>query len=449
MKRYLPFIIGGSLLLILAVTALVVFAMTRNKDQGPIVLRYVGLWDPAVINPLKTEFQNSHPNIIVEYEQKDQSRYYSYLKQALATSRAPDIFWWHNSWGPILVNKLSTLPEEIMSLADYESSFYPIAKENLKIGGTYRGIPIEFDGLALLYNKDMLKTRGFTTPPADFVSLKYNYAPRLVIPNQEGQVKTGGVALGTTNNIDHFSEIVGLFLLQNKVVFTEKQVNTFAINLSLNKRNLASDAITSYLSFASKDKVWSNALPSSLEAFAESKVAMIYLPAYRISELDELLRQNNLKLNYAVAPVPQLVKSEPVTWASYWVNGVNSASKNQLAAWEFVKFLSEEDSLRKLFQNEKNIRGMGRAYPRVDMASQLSSDPILGPYLINATNAKNWYLNSDTGDTDLNGPIVTVFATRIAQNPEGNDQVGAVNDIATDVQPILAKFGLARSLAKP
>jgi ABC-type glycerol-3-phosphate transport system substrate-binding protein len=444
MKRFLPFIIIGILLLVLVVTAGVVFVLTREKETGPVVLRYVGLWDPEVINPLKAEFQSSHPNVIIEYEQKDQDRYYSYLKPALSNKNGPDIFWWHDSWGPILINKLSPLPNEVLSEAEFERTFYPVTRENLKLSGAYRGIPLEFDGLALLYNKDMLKAKGFAGPPADFVSLKYNYAPRLVVPNEEGKVKIGGIAVGTVNNIDHFSEIVGLFLLQNKVSFVQNGVNTFALNVSLDKRNLASDALGSYLSFTSKDKVWSSALPPSLEAFAESKVAMVYLPAYRITELNDYLQQNNLKLNYGVAAVPQLVKSEPVTWASYWVNGVNSDSLHQAEAWEFVKFLSEEDSLQKLFQNEKQLRGIGRAYPRVEMASQLSQDPILSPYLVQAKKAKNWYLNSNTGDTDLNGKIVTIFATRLSQNAESSEQGGAVNDISKDMQPILNQFGLTR-----
>src|SRR3989344_2212190 len=98
MKRFLPAI--GVILSIFLVIGifLVVVVVTRKSSSGPVVIRYVGLWDPEVVNPLKKEFQKSHPDIIIEYEQKDQGRYWSFLTKALGSKSPPDLFWWHSGW---------------------------------------------------------------------------------------------------------------------------------------------------------------------------------------------------------------------------------------------------------------------------------------------------------------------------------------------------------------
>ncbi|OGY29358.1 MAG: hypothetical protein A3F35_00290 [Candidatus Woykebacteria bacterium RIFCSPHIGHO2_12_FULL_45_10] len=448
MRKFLPYLIGFLLLVVGIVGALFLLYHKQQKESGPVVLHYVGLWDPDVINPLKLEYQKSHPNVIIEYEQKEKDRYFSYLDKALAGKNPPDLFWWHNGWGPVMAQKLASMPATTYSEADYEKIFYPITKADLKISGSYRGIPLEIDGLVLAYNKDLLAAKGLTTPPADLISLKTNYAPNLTVLDGTGQVVSGGVALGATNNVENFSEILGLFMLQNKVTFIKNRQNALAKNITLDGRNLAADALSVYNSFLYADKVWSKALPPSVEAFAEGKVAMIYLPAYRFVDLKDYLDQKNLKLNFGVSTVPQLVSSEPVTWGSYWAQGVAASSKHATQAWDFAKFLSEKASLRKLYGNETKIRKVGRAYPRVDMAKEQASDPLIFPFVTQAPYAKGWYLYSDGGDDQLNGKIVDIFAKRIAESPSGADQLGTINNITKDIQPILESFGLVLPLPK-
>jgi len=443
MKKLLPYFISFFLIVFVLGVFFFVLNVIRKKEAGPVVLRYVGLWDPEVINPLKLEYQKNHPEIIVEYEQKDISRYFPFLTSALNSESPPDLFWWHNSWGPVVKGALAAIPGDVYGSVEFEKTFYPITKNDLNLNGAYRGIPLEIDGLALLYNKNLLAAKGFKAPPADLISLKNNYAPILTTLDSQERVTVGGIALGSVNNVEHFSEIIGLFMLQNKVEFVRGGQNILAVNKTLDGRNLAADALAVYVSFLSKDKVWSSALPPSLEAFASGKVAMIYLPAYRIAELETLLASKNLRLNYGVAAAPQLIQSDPVSWGSYWVNGVSSKSEHQRQAWDFARFLSEKESLRKIFSIETKLRNIGRAYPRVDMADELRNDSKLGPYVSQAPYAQGWYLNSGTGDAVLNDKIIEVFARRVGENTSSNSQTGTISTIAEEIQPILQGVGLA------
>ncbi|MDP2670906.1 MAG: extracellular solute-binding protein [bacterium] len=447
MKRFLPFIIVG-LVLFLVLSIVLVLFFSRKKAPGPVVLHYLGLWDPEAINPLKEEYQKKNPNIIIEYEQKNASSYFSFLNKALGEKNGPDLFWSHSGWLPVLGSHLASLPDEIYSSSEFEKTFYPLVKESLKSNGSYRGIPLEIDGLALVYNKTLLKAKGFDSPPKDLDSL-VNMASVITNYDDRGKIKTAGVALGSSKNVDYFSEIVGQLLLQNKVSFIKDKKNFLASNSSLDGRNLGADALLVYLNFASKYKVWEAILPPSLEAFAQGKVAMAFFPAYKLAEISEIAKDKGVKLSFGVAPVPQVVESDPVSWGSYWANAVNAAGENQLEAWKFAKFLSEESALKKIFILETKIRGLGRAYPRVAMAAELTGDPLLAPYVKQAPFAKTWYLNSDTGEDLLNGKIVESFRKWLDLSATSDDQLGSIITIAKEIEPTLEKFGLSSALAPP
>jgi ABC-type glycerol-3-phosphate transport system substrate-binding protein len=64
----------------------------------------------------------------------------------------------------MLGNDLSAMPTSVMSLAQYKETFYPTAYNNLQVGGQIVGIPLMYDGLALFYNKEMLKTANIEVP---------------------------------------------------------------------------------------------------------------------------------------------------------------------------------------------------------------------------------------------------------------------------------------------
>ena len=70
------------------------------------------------------------------------------------------------------------------------------------------------DGLALFYNEDILEEQG-ATPPSDWNTLR-KLAYDITNVDPETKVITrAGAAIGTTGNIDHWSDILGLLILQN------------------------------------------------------------------------------------------------------------------------------------------------------------------------------------------------------------------------------------------
>lgn len=414
----------------------------QGKTQAkPIFLKVVGFWEPEVFNILKKQFQEQNPEITIEYEQKNPKRYFANLKADLATNKNPDVYWWHSSWGFQLEPFLAELPPEILNSNQYEKTYYPITKTDMKVKGSYRGIPLEIDGLALLYNKSIFASSNFSEAPKTWLSLREKYIPSLTLRNDK-QIFASGIALGSIANVENFSEIIGLFLLQNGVSFTEKGKLTLYDKKNKEGAVLASDAINFFYLFSRKDKTWDNTQPNSIQAFARGKTAMIILPAYKIHKLEDILKTENLKLNFIVEPLPQLPESQIVTWGSYWALGVGEKSQKKNAGWKLVKFLGEPESLRTVYEKESEIFGFGRAYPRKEMAREQTTHPYLAAYLSQANSAKSWFLNSDTYDGGLNDEVVAEFKKTLAKIENGSDTSGSLKKLTVELSPILKKYGV-------
>src|SRR3990172_862049 len=115
----------------------------RESEPKPVFLKVVGFWDPAIFNTVKKDFQEKNPEITIEYEQRQKENYFPTLKSDLANKdTTPDVFWWHSGWGPELGKSLAALPESVMSASEYEKTFYPITKTDMKLAGSYRGLPL-------------------------------------------------------------------------------------------------------------------------------------------------------------------------------------------------------------------------------------------------------------------------------------------------------------------
>ncbi|MFQ6032894.1 MAG: hypothetical protein ACE5K2_08240, partial [Candidatus Zixiibacteriota bacterium] len=147
-------------------------------------------------------------------------------------------------------------------------------------------------------------------------------------------------------------------------------------------------------------------------------------------------------LNFKVVPVPQLPGTD-IAWASFWVEGVNRRSKNKEAAWEFLKFLSSKEVMQKLYQAESKIRLFGEPYSRVEMASMLQADPMVAPFINQASKAQTWYLCSRTFDNGINERMIKYFEDAVNAVNAGETPEEALATAASGVAQVLSQYGLA------
>ncbi|AKM80980.1 MAG: hypothetical protein UT13_C0001G0016 [Candidatus Pacebacteria bacterium GW2011_GWF2_38_9] len=443
-KIPLPALIGVGVL-ILALVGILIFNLFGSKTKTTTkstsgssatssattqitTVTYWGLWeDSQILKQVIADFESKNPSIKIDYRKQSHQDYRERLQQAIDSGNGPDIFRYHVSWVPMLSTSLAAMPSSVMSLTEYKQIFYPVASTNLQVGGQIVGIPMMYDGLALFYNKEMLKTANLDVPTT-WAELR-TAANRLTVPSnlnerRSDNITRAGLAIGNAGNVDNFSDILALLIIQN------------GGNPANANSQYVKDAITFYTNFVKQDKVWSDRLANSTTAFARGDVAMILAPSWRVHEVKNL----NPNLDFAVARVPQLDTENPASWATFWAEGVSAKSKNKDAAWAFLKYLSTPEVLRKFYNDASQYRAFGEVYPRTDMASELQSSELVGAYLADAPIAKSWYMSSFTHDNGLNDQIIKYYEDAINAVLSSTSVEKALETAATGVTSVISKY---------
>lgn len=431
------------LLLLFGVSSLL---KSRNKVKLPqgsekIVLTYWGLWEEEeIMRPLIDAYQKQKPNIEIKYLRQDPKQYRERLQAAIDRGEGPDIYRFHNTWIPMMMKYLTPVPDTVLTKADFEKLFYPVIIKDLKIADRFYGIPLSIDGLLLFYNEDILKGANVSVPKT-WVDVQDTVAKLTV--KEKGKIITSAIALGTAENIEHFSDILGLMMLQNG---TQLYKSLFSCSDS-SSVSCSVEALNFYRKFAEEpNNSWDNTLENSILSFAGGKVAMIIAPSWQAHVIQKI----NPDLNFKTAIVPQLpCDREPcpsVNWASYWVEGVSSKAKNLNAAFEFLKFLLSEDSLQKLYNEEVKYRPLfGEPYSRIDLADKLNDHPLLSPLIKSAPTMQSFYLASRTndGETGLNTSLITYLNDAVNSLGKGVSSENALKTVDNGFREVMTRFGLA------
>ncbi|MBI5465322.1 extracellular solute-binding protein [Candidatus Gottesmanbacteria bacterium] len=322
---------------------------------------------------------------------------------------------------------LAPVPAKVASELGFSQNFYPVVEQDLKRNGQYFGVPLEIDGLGLFVNEEIFRAAG-ATYPTTWEELRTT-ALKLTVKDQDGKIMIAGVALGETSNIEHWSDILGLMMLQNGVDLTNPT------------GNLAEDALVYFTLFSKlPDNTWDETLDNSILAFAKGQVAMIFAPSWQAFEIKNI----NPNLSFKILPVPQLPGSN-ISWVSYWVEGVWAKSKNQEQAWEFLKYLVSKEAMTKLYSQESKIRLFGEPYSRIDLGQTLVSDPYVGAFISQAANARSFYLASRTFDNGINDKIIKYFEDAVDSLDKGVSPTAALETAARGVSQVLSTYGVSSS----
>ncbi|HHH14142.1 MAG TPA: sugar ABC transporter substrate-binding protein, partial [candidate division WWE3 bacterium] len=351
---------------------------TEKKQKTEVTLVYWSLFeDYQVLSPLFEEYQKENPHIKIVFEQKDFDSLNSYkdslLSKLVQGEEKPDIIRIHQTWVPSFVSYLSPAPSNLISVLDFQKDFYPSAQKSVIYSDKIYGMPLMFDSLALFYNKEIFDFAKVSPPStwSDFADLA------VTLTKSSGKdIQVAGAAFGNASNVAHFSDIISLMMLQSGLELPEDFTSP-----------AMQDIIKFYTSFVKDTPVWSSDMAYSPLAFAQGKVAMMFGTSWRLLEI---LRENP-SLSVGVVPVPQAVSNNSLTnnnVTSFWVEGVNKSSKNSEEAWKLLVWLSQKEQLVKAFTNSSTIRPFGEPYPRISLKQELSTNPYLPSFFVNAENAE-------------------------------------------------------------
>ncbi|KKP61250.1 MAG: Multiple sugar transport system substrate-binding protein [Candidatus Roizmanbacteria bacterium GW2011_GWA2_34_18] len=433
-NQYMLIVAGGIVFLIILVIIFkaLFFGKPANKAANLI---YWGLWeDKEVIEPLIAAYQQKNPHIKITYQKMNPQSYREKLvsrSKAQGTETAaiekPDIFRFHNTWLPEIKDIVAPLPPTVMSGEEFDKTFYPIHKKDLKVGNYYYGLPLEIDGLVLVYNQSLFKKAGIATVPITWDDIT-QIVPKLTVKDRSGNLITSGIALGTASNVDHFSDIFGLLLLQN--------------GGSLNKldREEAAGALEIFRKFSEPPQgYWNEGMPNSTTAFIQEKVAMIIVPSWEVLSI----KSANPDIDMKVVPVPVVPGTALISIASYWVEGVSRFSNNQLEAWKFLRFLTEKENMTKLYEIASKTRPFGEPYSRVDLAPLLVQNEYIGAVIKQANNFVTLPLISRTYDNGLNEETIPYLENAINSTIQGVSYKEALGEAKKGIDQVFTKYNIS------
>jgi multiple sugar transport system substrate-binding protein len=367
--------------------AIVLFGAGCGKAKNPPVSKTpINVWgifdDAETMRPFLEAFSNTElPGAKVQYKKQSQvDQYEDYLLSSLAENRGPDVFLIHSSWLPRWKNKILPAPTTVVTEKQVNEGFVDIVNKDVISAGRVYGLPAFVDSLALYYNKDIFNAAGVSRAPKTWQEVM-EIVKRTTKSNavEKSQIDQHGLAIGTGKNVNRASDILSILMMQNGVtMLDEKGLPAFGESAD------AVRALQFYTDFANPIKevyTWNERSDYSIDAFAEGSAAMMINYSYNI----DTLKAKNPRLNFGVAPLPQVeTGATPVTYGGYWLYVVSKQTTSPDTAWRFVRFMTSTAQARTYLEKS--------GYPpaRRDLVQELQNDARIGVFANQALYAKSW-----------------------------------------------------------
>ncbi|MFA5155726.1 MAG: extracellular solute-binding protein [Patescibacteria group bacterium] len=393
--------------------------ITDQKTQEamePITLTYWRVFDGEdAFQDIVTKYKALHPFVTIEYRKLRYDEYENALLNALAEDRGPDIFSIHNTWMGKYQSKLAPMPETITmaypvvkgtvkkevvselrttnspTLKEIRDNFVDVVGRDVILDdGKVYGLPLSVDTLAMYYNKDLFNNAGISQPPQYWNKEFLQDVKKLTKQDQKQVVLQSGVALGGGANINRFSDILSVLMMQNGAIMMSdngevafNRVPPFSKDTNYNP---GLEALRFYTDFANPIKesyAWNSDLPNALEMFISGNLAIMFSYSYDLPTI----KARAPKLNFSVAKLPQIEGNPPtnINFANYWIEVVSKKSVHQNEAWDFIEFATKEEQVKSYLEKTKRPTAL-----RSLVASQ-QNDDIIGVFAAQVLTAKSWY----------------------------------------------------------
>lgn len=425
----------------------------------PVTLEYWRVWDDrSDFSAIISAYQQLHPNVRINYRKFRYEEYEDALLEAFAADKGPDIFSIHNSWMlkykdfiqpmpqtitlPYRTIEGTIRPEEViklrtnptMSLRELKNQFVETVYDevvfstevsndpNVPPQDLIYGLPLSLDTMALYYNRDLLNNAGIVNPPTDWTSFQEDIV-KITKLDEDGNLLLSGAAIGTGENISRSADLISLLMMQNRAQMTDDGGNIVfnQIPAELSGRTISpgEEALRFYTDFASPVKevyTWNNDQPDSIEAFAAGETAFMFGYAYHKEQIDTLAP----RLNYSIAPMPQIEGNPPVNYANYWIETVSNKTADINEAWDFIMFATAEEQVDSYLNNTEKPTALR------NLIEEQTLDDNLLPFASQILTARTWYKGEDPNtmeqvfiemiDSVVNGEVIVKDALDLAVN---------------------------------
>jgi len=333
--------------------------------------------EEGVIKSIVEKFNETHPDIHVEWAPIP-GDFRQMLITQFSAGTAPDIFYVDTFWFEELARQNMLLPLDLFITKDKFDidDFYSSLVDAFTYKGRIYGIPKDFSTLAL--KALQLKRKGMETPlvlAADFNRV----IPFIIAAN--GRLVTDDLNTGIIESNSRF-------------------------------------ALKFYLDLVNKYKVAQE--PANLgagwigEAFGKGAVAMAMTGPWTLGYIRG--QYPDIVAKTGIVELPHLINKATMVYAVSW--SINRNTKNREAAWEVVKFLTNEG--QKMF-----VEGAGVLASRKSIATS-DTDPMKKAFYDGATYAIPWRVPTPSGifskaNDQINSKLKDLFYEKITLDQALNE----------------------------
>ncbi|PLS03204.1 ABC transporter substrate-binding protein [Neobacillus cucumis] len=363
MKKWLSWIIFVIILissLLYALTFFDIFSSSKTenvKKQKETNKKVLTFWrnngnaaENKAYEELVSSFEAIHPSIKVRMKTFPYSDYEIRLRTELATGNPPDVLTIDSPTLALYANTGSLL--SIDSYMRKEGHIEDIPESTLK-GMSFQGdiylAPLVESSIALFYNKRLFKEAGIPFPSSD--------------PNKPmtwEEVREMAKKLTNLNKgVYGIDPAQGFNDGESPAYFKMPLLWQFGADVLSPDGSTASGYLDSkealkalqfYQDLYYKDKVAAFELPP--DPFVSGKLAMTVLGSWTLKELE-----NSSKLKFGedigVAPLPR--EKDQVVPNGGWALGISSRTKNSKEAWEFIKYVTSYEGIKKYVNETGDI----------------------------------------------------------------------------------------------
>lgn len=215
------------------------------------------------------------------------------------------------------------------------SQFYGWTQDVGTYNGHWYGVPFSGGGRFLVYNKDMFKEAGLDPeqPPKTLEELE-EYADQLTKIKENGEIEVLGFhpSLGNVSFRDYVLNRGNVFFDENSVPMINSAENLETLEWYVRMTNKYGAKQVQSLSAASKT--------TGIDPFLAGFVAM------EVNVVDFYKKLSESDINYGVAPMPGLTEGSNATQGgSFDLEIFDHGDQAKAdAAWEFIKFMTSEES---------------------------------------------------------------------------------------------------------
>jgi ABC-type glycerol-3-phosphate transport system substrate-binding protein len=395
--------------------------------------------DSSVFEKTNDSYAKANPQVSkISYKKisSDPKEFEKEIIDAFASGNGPDVFFFSNSWLKKHGNKTAPMPNGDVYLTKHKNEFVDVVHQDFFRENQVSALPLYCDTLALYYNKHALNQAGITSPPKTWEEVE-KQTKALTKIDEFGNIIQSTIALGRSKApgaVNRSSDILVLMMLQNGAVLNDLEEVDFSASTSNIEPGLnALDFYSQFSQANSEVYTWNNKMHYSEDAFADGEVAMIIGYPYKYDQL----KKTAPKLDFEVAPVPQLNLENKINFANYW--GLSVARNKEIPAdakynneeriaeaWKYISHITTkptngEEDITKTYLDLTN-----KIAARKDLLEEQKNEPFRGIFAEQALTARSWVVPDETAADEI--------------------LTDAINEVASGEAP--ARDALSRAMAR-